>query len=89
MFTEDDLAVLTGRFGRAARRLMELGWDGAEVTSFGGHLIEQFFDPNVNTRTDRYGGSLENRVRFSREVLHAVRESTSDDFVVGFRMTGD
>jgi N,N-dimethylglycine/sarcosine dehydrogenase len=66
---------------------MDLGWDGAEVTSLGGHLIEQFFDPNVNTRTARYGGSLENRVRFGREVLQAVRESTSDDFVVGFRMT--
>jgi 2,4-dienoyl-CoA reductase-like NADH-dependent reductase (Old Yellow Enzyme family) len=89
VFTEDELAVLVGRFGHAARRLMDLGWDGAEVTSYGGHLIEQFFDPNINTRTDRYGGSLENRVRFGREVLQAVRESTSEDFLVGFRMTGD
>jgi 2,4-dienoyl-CoA reductase-like NADH-dependent reductase (Old Yellow Enzyme family) len=89
VFTEDELAVLAGRFGHAARRLMDLGWDGAEVTSFGGHLIEQFFDPNVNTRTDRYGGSLENRVRFGREALQAVRQSTSGDFLVGFRMTGD
>jgi dimethylglycine catabolism A len=89
VFTEDELAVLVGRFGHAARRLMDLGWDGAEVTSYGGHLIEQLFDPNVNTRTDRYGGSLENRVRFGREVLQAVRESTSEDFLVGFRMTGD
>lgn len=68
---------------------MDLGWDGAEVTSFGGHLIEQFFDPNVNGRTDRYGGSLENRVRFGREVLQSVRRSTSDEFLVGFRMTVD
>ena len=89
VFTEDELAVLAGRFGQAARRLMDLGWDGAEVTSYGGHLIEQFFDPNVNTRTDRYGGPLENRVRFGREALQAVREATSEDFVVGFRMTGD
>jgi dimethylglycine catabolism A len=89
VFTENELAVLVGRFGHAARRLMDLGWDGAEVTSYGGHLIEQFFDPNINTRTDRYGGSLENRVRFGREVLQAVRESTSEDFLVGFRMTGD
>jgi dimethylglycine catabolism A len=89
VFTEDELAVLVGRFGQAARRLMDLGWDGAEVTSYGGHLIEQFFDPNINTRTDRYGGSLENRVRFGREVLQAVREATSEDFLVGFRMTGD
>ena len=89
VFTEDELAVLAGRFGQAARRLMDLGWDGAEVTSYGGHLIEQFFDPNVNTRTDRYGGSLENRVRFGRDALEAVREATSEEFLVGFRMTGD
>jgi dimethylglycine catabolism A len=89
VFTQDELAVLAGRFGDAARRLMDLGWDGAEVTSYGGHLIEQFFDPNVNTRVDHYGGSLENRVRFGREALQAVRESTSEDFLVGFRMTGD
>lgn len=89
VFTEPELLALVERFGQAARRLMDLGWDGAEVTSLGGHLIEQFFDLNVNTRTDRYGGSLENRVRFGREVLQAVRESTSDDFLVGFRMTGD
>jgi dimethylglycine catabolism A len=89
VFTEDELAVLVARFGHAARRLMNLGWDGAEVTSYGGHLIEQFFDPNVNNRTDRYGGWLENRVRLGREVLQAVRESTSEDFLIGFRMTGD
>jgi NADPH-dependent 2,4-dienoyl-CoA reductase/sulfur reductase-like enzyme len=59
------------------------------VTSFGGHLIEQFFDPQVNQRTDEYGGSLENRTRFGREVLAAVRAAVSDRFIVGFRMTLD
>ena len=59
------------------------------MTSFGGHLIEQFFDPGVNTRTDEYGGSLENRTRFGREVLEAVRAAVSDDFIVGFRMAVD
>jgi 2,4-dienoyl-CoA reductase-like NADH-dependent reductase (Old Yellow Enzyme family) len=89
VLTEEEIAVLVECFGHAAHRLMNLGWDGAEVTSYGGHLIEQFFDPNVNMRTDRYGGSLENRVRFAREVLHSVRRWTSDDFLVGFRMTAD
>jgi dimethylglycine catabolism A len=89
VLTEDEIAVLVTRFGQASRRLMNLGWDGAEVTSIGGHLIEQFFDPTVNTRTDRYGGSLENRVRFGREVLEAVRRCTSDEFLVSFRMTAD
>ena len=59
------------------------------MTSFGGHLIEQFFDPQVNTRTDAYGGSLENRTRFGREVLEAVRAAVSDDFIVGLRMAVD
>ena len=77
MITEEELAALVRRFGEAAQRLMHLGWDGAEVTSLGGHLIEQFFDPNVNNRTDRYGGSFENRVRLGREVLHSVRAATS------------
>ena len=87
MLTEAEIGVLVDRFGHSARRLMELGWDGAEVTSHGGHLIEQFYDPHVNDRTDRYGGSLENRLRFGREVLAAVRAWTSEDFLVGFRMS--
>lgn len=84
-----ELARITERFASSARRLQQLGWDGAEVTSFGGHLIEQFFDPAVNQRGDAYGGSLENRTRFAREVLAAVREATGPDFVVGFRLTAD
>ena len=89
VLTEEEISDLIDRFGHAAQRLMNLGWDGAEVTSYGGHLIEQFFDPNVNDRTDRYGGSLENRVRFGREVLQSVRNATSESFLVGFRMTAD
>lgn len=89
VLTESEIAELVERFAASAHRLMKQGWDGAEVTSLGGHLIEQFFDPSVNDRTDRYGGSLENRVRFAREVLTAVRESTSDDFIISFRMTAD
>jgi len=89
VLTESEIGELVERFAISARRLMNLGWDGAEVTSLGGHLIEQFFDPLVNDRTDRYGGSLENRVRFAREVLSAVREATSDDFLISFRMTAD
>ncbi|MFB9378063.1 FAD-dependent oxidoreductase [Kineococcus gynurae] len=84
-----ELAVIAARFAASARRLQDLGWDGAEVTSFGGHLIEQFFDPAINHRTDAYGGSLTNRTRFAREVLSAVREATGPGFVIGFRMTAD
>ena len=84
-----EIPAIVQRFADAAARLERCGWDGCEVTSFGGHLIEQFFDPGVNTRTDEYGGSLENRTRFGREVLEAVRAAVSDDFIVGFRMAVD
>jgi 2,4-dienoyl-CoA reductase-like NADH-dependent reductase (Old Yellow Enzyme family) len=84
-----EIPAIVERFADAARRLERCGWDGCEVTSFGGHLIEQFFDPQVNQRTDEYGGSLENRTRFGREVLAAVRAAVSDRFIVGFRMTLD
>jgi 2,4-dienoyl-CoA reductase-like NADH-dependent reductase (Old Yellow Enzyme family) len=86
---EPEIAAIVDRFAAAARRLEACGWDGCEVTSFGGHLIEQFFDPAINTRSDRYGGSLENRTRFAREVVAAVRAAVSERFVVGFRMTVD
>src|SRR5689334_19622134 len=84
-----EIPVIVQRFAEAAARLERCGWDGCEVTSFGGHLIEQFFDPAINTRTDEYGGSLENRTRFGREVLAAVRAAVSDRFIVGFRMAAD
>jgi N,N-dimethylglycine/sarcosine dehydrogenase len=85
----DEIPAIVERFADVARRLERCGLDGVEVTSFGGHLIEQFFDPGVNTRTDEYGGSLENRTRFGREVLAAVRAAVSDSFIVGFRMAVD
>ena len=85
----DELPAIVERFADVARRLERCGLDGIEVTSYGGHLLEQFFDPLVNTRTDAYGGSLENRTRLAREVLLAVRAAVSDRFIVGFRMTLD
>jgi 2,4-dienoyl-CoA reductase-like NADH-dependent reductase (Old Yellow Enzyme family) len=84
-----EIPAIVQRFADAAASLERCGWDGCEVTSFGGHLIEQFFDPAVNARTDEYGGSLENRTRFGREVVEAVRAAVSDDFIVGFRMAVD
>lgn len=80
---------IVGRFAETASRLARLGWDGCEVTSFGGHLIEQFFDPACNDRSDAYGGSLANRTRFASEVLSAVRAAVPEDFIVSFRMTAD
>jgi 2,4-dienoyl-CoA reductase-like NADH-dependent reductase (Old Yellow Enzyme family) len=82
----EELHTLTQRFVDVALRLHRCGWDGVEVTSWA-HLIEQFWSPAINTRTDEYGGSLENRMRFGKEVVAAVRAAVPDDFIVCFRMS--
>lgn len=72
-------------FGAAARRVKQSGLDGVELIAHA-HLIEQFWTPRVNRRTDGYGGSLKNRMRFSFEVIEEVRGQVGDDFIVGVRM---
>lgn len=76
-------------FAEAAARCKEGGLDGVEVMAAAHHLIDSFLSPVTNKRTDRYGGSLENRARFGIEVLEAVREKVGRDFIVGIRMAGD
>ncbi|WP_332702327.1 NADH:flavin oxidoreductase [Devosia sp.] len=76
-------------FGVAAKRVKAAGMDGIEVSAAHQHLIDQFWSPRSNFRTDEWGGSLENRMRFGREVLNEVREAVGPDFVVGLRMCGD
>src|SRR5262249_59524127 len=73
----------------AAVRLKRGGYDGCDVPFYGGHLIENFLSPLANTRTDEYGGSLENRLRLAQEVLHAVREAVGEDLIIGIRHIGD
>ena len=85
----DEIARIVASFADAADRLARCGWDGVEVTSFGGQLIEQFWSPTINTRSDDYGGSFEARMRFGVEVVRAVRAALPRDAVVAFRMTGD
>ena len=84
-----DFPRVIGEFAAAARRCKEGGLDGVELSAVHGHLVDQFWSPSVNTRTDKYGGSLENRMRFGIEVLEAMREAVGDDYVIGMRMSGD
>ncbi|MGH7319628.1 MAG: NAD(P)-binding protein, partial [Candidatus Rokuibacteriota bacterium] len=84
-----EIRELVDAFAAAAERVQRSGYDGVEVTSYGGHLLEQFWAPHVNKRTDAYGGSLEHRMRFSVEVIEAVRDRVGPHFCVGFRMTAD
>lgn len=85
----DDIARVCAEFGAAARRCRAGGLDGLEISAAHGHLVDQFWTPTVNRRTDGYGGSLENRMRFGIEVLTAIRAAVGDGFVVGMRMSGD
>ena len=76
-------------YSAATGRCKAAGLDGVELLFAGGHLGLQFLSPAVNKRTDRYGGSLENRMRFPFEVIDAVRNAAGDNMVVGVRITAD
>lgn len=66
-------------FAYAAKRAVEAGADGVEIHGANGYLVQQFFAPNANTRTDEYGGSIENRARFAIEVAKAVAAEIGAD----------
>ena len=76
-------------FAAGAARLLRGGADGMELLVGLGYLYSQFLSPRSNLRTDRYGGSPGDRLRFLRETLVAARESTSDDFIIGIRIAGE
>lgn len=86
---KNDIRRVIKSFADAARRCKQGGLDGCEISAAHGHLVDQFWSPSVNERTDEYGGSLENRMRFGIEVLSAMREAVGDDYVIGMRMSGD
>jgi 2,4-dienoyl-CoA reductase-like NADH-dependent reductase (Old Yellow Enzyme family) len=74
-------------YGAAAARVRAAGFDGVEVVASHGYLPAQFLNPRTNRRTDAYGGSLANRLRFLDEVLAAVREAAGDGLAVGLRIS--
>ena len=76
-------------FGQAARRMAEAGADGVEIVASHGYLPAQFMNARVNRRTDQYGGSFDNRLRFTREAIAAIRAQVPEAFIVGMRMSGD
>jgi 2,4-dienoyl-CoA reductase-like NADH-dependent reductase (Old Yellow Enzyme family)/thioredoxin reductase len=84
-----DFARVIRQFGDAASRLKEGGIDGCEVIVAAHQLIDSFLSPVVNQRTDKYGGSLENRMRFGYDVFQEIRKRVGDDFIFGIRIAGD
>jgi 2,4-dienoyl-CoA reductase-like NADH-dependent reductase (Old Yellow Enzyme family) len=85
---EHDINRVVQAYARAALRCKEGGLDGIETLA-AGHLIGQFLSPSTNRRTDRFGGSLENRLRFALMVHAAIRKAVGDDFLVGMRFVVD
>lgn len=85
--SEDDIAEVVTRFGHAARRAREAGFRIIEVYAAHGFLVHQFLSPIANTRTDRWGGSAENRRRFATEVAKSIRAHWPDDYPLAFRLS--
>ncbi|HHZ08977.1 MAG TPA: NADH:flavin oxidoreductase [Rhizobiales bacterium] len=83
-----DIDRIVADYASAAQRMKEAGLDGIEFEAYG-HLMDGFWSPATNTRTDDYGGSLDNRMRFSWRVVDAVRAAVGPDFIVGVRMVAD
>ena len=83
-----DISRIIGDYVDAAERMQAAGLDGIELQAYG-HLMDQFWSPRTNTLEAPYGGSLDNRLRFSMEVLEAIRERVGQEFIVGIRYTAD
>ncbi|RXV61237.1 N-methylproline demethylase [Roseovarius sp. A46] len=83
-----DISRIIEDYADAAERMKAAGLDGIELQAYG-HLMDQFWSPLTNDLDGDYGGSLDNRLRFTFETLTAIRERVGPDFIVGVRYTGD
>ncbi|MGB8859446.1 MAG: NADH:flavin oxidoreductase [Ilumatobacteraceae bacterium] len=83
-----DITRIIREYADAAERMQAGGMDGIEIEAYG-HLFDQFWSPATNHRTDEWGGSLENRMRFPLAVLRAIRERCGSNYLVGLRMAVD
>jgi len=83
--SQDLIAEIIEGYGQTARRMAEAGADGVEIVASHGYLPAQFMNPAVNRRPDSYGGSFDNRLRFTDEVIQRCRALTPEQFIVGMR----
>ncbi|MGV8079751.1 MAG: FAD-dependent oxidoreductase [Syntrophales bacterium] len=87
--TLEDIETVKESFARSAVRARDAGFDFIEIIACTGYLISQFLSPVTNLRTDAYGGSFENRMRFGLEVFRKVREAVGPDAALGTRVAGN
>lgn len=85
--TKEQIKAIVDQHAEAAKRAIRAGFDGTEVTSFMGYLLANFNSRFTNQRTDEYGGSIENRGRFMRELIDAIKQATPDNPLV-IRLNG-
>ena len=85
--TEDEIQDFINDYATAARNAIEAGFDGVEIHGANGYLVDQFWQDVVNQRTDKWGGSIENRTRFGLEVTEAVIAAVGDSKKVGMRLS--
>ncbi|MGB1239722.1 MAG: FAD-dependent oxidoreductase, partial [Pseudomonadales bacterium] len=83
-----DIERIIEDYASAAQRMQAAGLDGIELQAYG-HLMDQFWSPLTNTLDSPYGGSLQNRMRFSLQVIDAIRAAVGSEFIVGVRYTAD
>ncbi|MDY0910215.1 NAD(P)-binding protein [Microbacterium sp. CFBP9034] len=87
--SRDDIRSVVEGWAISAEHARAGGFDGVEIHMAHGYLLHQFLSPLYNARGDEYGGDLEGRTRFPREVLSAVRERVGDDYTVGIRIVAN
>jgi 2,4-dienoyl-CoA reductase (NADPH2) len=84
--TTEEIGFIVDEYGKAARRIRAAGFDAMEILVGAGYLLNRFLSPISNLREDKYGGSLENRMRIILETVSAVKKAVGDDFPVGVRL---
>jgi len=87
--TMDEIKATINAFAQAAVRVKKSGFDAVEILSGTGYLISEFLSPLTNQRSDNYGGSFENRMRFGLEIVTAVRDAVGKEFPLIVRMNGN
>jgi 2,4-dienoyl-CoA reductase (NADPH2) len=86
--TKEEIKRVVQDHAEAARRAIDAGFDGVEITAFQGYILANFLSPFTNKRTDEYGGDIENRCRFMVETIDAIRDKIGEEKILSIRLNG-
>jgi 2,4-dienoyl-CoA reductase-like NADH-dependent reductase (Old Yellow Enzyme family) len=89
VLSEEEINTIRDDFIQGAIRAKKAGFDGIELHGAHGYLLNQFASSVINQRTDNYGGSLENRMKLSTDIIHSIQRELGQEFIVGYRMGGN